>query len=807
MQVLDQQVHDGAQVLVRERPVEHDLVQPVQKLRPELRLEQLLHGAARLLADRAVVPDAAEDHIRPEVAREDDDAVLEVHRAALPVGDAAVVEHLQQHVEHVRVRLFHLVKEDDRIRPAAHGLGQLAALVVADVARRRADEAGDGVLLHVLGHVDAHHRALVVEQRLRQRLGQLRLAHARGAEEQERADGPVRVLDARARAQDRVAHALHGLVLADDALVQDAVQAQELLALALHQPRHGDAGPAGDDAGDLLLRHAVAQVVRAVQLLLGAGLLLLELLLQLRQAAVLELRRAVEVVGALRALNLGVGALDLLAQVLHAADLLLLVLPLGLHLAEFGAQVGQLLLDLREVLVRELIGLLFERGLLDLQLHDPARDVVQLRGHGVHLRLDQRARLVHQVDGLVGQEAVGDVAVGQRGRGDERLVLDLHAVEHLVALLEPAQDGDGVLHAGLGHHHRLEAALERGVLFDVLAVLVERGRADAVQLAAGEHGLEQVARVHGALGLARADDGVQLVDEQDDPPLGRPDLVEHGLEPLLKLAAELRPRHQRAHVQREELAVLQVVGHVAAHDAQRQPLCDGRLAHARLADEAGVVLRLAREDADDVADLVVAADDRVELLAARQFHQVLPVLFEHVVGALRVVGLHARAAAHALQLCKERLFRHAEGFKQPPHLRARLFQQAEEQVLDGDVLVVHLRGALLRGGERRVQLAREVDVLRRRAAHARQARHGLFTRGRERGHVRAHAGQQAADEPVRLRQQRVQQVLLPHLRVAVFHGHGVRGLHRLEALLRQFLCVHGPLPPCVASDVQTSSGC
>ena len=33
------------------------------------------------------------------------------------------------------------------------------------------------------------------------------------------------------------------------------------------------------------------------------------------------------------------------------------------------------------------------------------------------------------------------------------------------------------------------AALEGGVLFDILAVLVERGRADAVQLAAGQHGL------------------------------------------------------------------------------------------------------------------------------------------------------------------------------------------------------------------------------------------------------------------------------------------------------------------------------
>ena len=70
--------------------------------------------------------------------------------------------------------------------------------------------------------------------------------------------------------------------------------------------------------------------------------------------------------------------------------------------------------------------------------------------------------------------------------------------------------------------HRLEAALERRVLLDVLAVLVERGRADAVQLAAREHRLEHVAGVHRALGLAGADDGVQLVDEQDDAALGAP---------------------------------------------------------------------------------------------------------------------------------------------------------------------------------------------------------------------------------------------------------------------------------------------
>ena len=66
------------------------------------------------------------------------------------------------------------------------------------------------------------------------------------------------------------------------------------------------------------------------------------------------------------------------------------------------------------------------------------------------------------------------------------------------------------------HEHLLEAPLERGVLLDALPVLVERGRADAAQLAARQRGLQHVRRVHRALGGAGADQGVELVDEEDD---------------------------------------------------------------------------------------------------------------------------------------------------------------------------------------------------------------------------------------------------------------------------------------------------
>ena len=77
--------------------------------------------------------------------------------------------------------LFDLVKQNDGVGLAAHRLGELAALFIAHVSGRRSDQSGDGELLHILGHIDAHQIALVVKQVFGQSLGKLGLAHARGA--------------------------------------------------------------------------------------------------------------------------------------------------------------------------------------------------------------------------------------------------------------------------------------------------------------------------------------------------------------------------------------------------------------------------------------------------------------------------------------------------------------------------------------------------------------------------------------------------------------------------------------------------
>ena len=103
----------------------------------------------------------------------------------------------------------------------------------------------------------------------------------------------------------------------------------------------------------------------------------------------------------------------------------------------------------------------------------------------------------------------------------------------------------GLLERRLLDHHRLEAALEGGVALDVLAVLVERGRADALQLAARQRRLEDVGRVDRAFGRAGADERVQLVDEQHRV-VGVAQLLDDLLEPLLELAAVLGAGDERS---------------------------------------------------------------------------------------------------------------------------------------------------------------------------------------------------------------------------------------------------------------------
>src|SRR5690606_25097430 len=100
---------------------------------------------------------------------------------------------------------------------------------------------------------------------------QLRLTDAGRPEEQERAVRPVRIREPGARAANRVRYRLDGLTLPDDALAEELLHPEQLLALALEHLRHRDAGPLRHDLRDLLLGHTRAHELLGLRLLLASG--------------------------------------------------------------------------------------------------------------------------------------------------------------------------------------------------------------------------------------------------------------------------------------------------------------------------------------------------------------------------------------------------------------------------------------------------------------------------------------------------------------------------------------------------------
>src|SRR6476646_750313 len=183
----------------------------------------------------------------------------------------------------------------------------------------------------------------------------------------------------------------------------------------------------------------------------------------------------------------------------------------------------------------------------------------------------------------------------------------------------------------------LEAALEGGVLLEVLAVLVARGSADRLQLTACEHRLEDAGRVDRALRGAGADERVELVDEQDDvaPCL---DLFEDLLQALLEIAAVPGSGDQRAEVERVDLLPLEGLGDLSLDDGLGQAFDDGGLADAGLADQHRVVLGATREHLHDPLVLFRTADDRVELVLPGELGQISPELVEDGRALPRALG-------------------------------------------------------------------------------------------------------------------------------------------------------------------------
>ena len=214
---------------------------------------------------------------------------------------------------------------------------------------------------------------------------------------------------------------------------------------------------------------------------------------------------------------------------------------------------------------------------------------------------------------------------------------------------------------------------------------------------------------------------MHLVDKQDDV-VGFGGLLDHVLEALLKLAAILGTRHEARQVERPDILVHEVLGHVAGCNLLSQALDDGRLAHAGVAQNERVVLGAARKNFHHTLDFLFATNYRVEFAVARLLREVGRELLKRIGAApLLLRGIRAAKERQArtrttsasagertllvLILGSELsdgLFngsrRHAQAHEDVHGHAVALFDDADQQVLGRHVglvvLACHTEGAL-----------------------------------------------------------------------------------------------------------------
>ena len=682
---------------MRQRLEHHDLVDTVQELGLELHLQLLDHLQTRLFnhfrRNFIAVESRSEillNDLCPHVGGHDDNRIAEIDRTPLVIGKPSVVEHLQQDVEHVGMRLLDLIEQHDRIRLAPHSLGQLSALVVTDISRRRTDQTRHAVTLLVLAHVDTGQHVVVVEEELGQRLRQLGLTYTRRTQEDERADRLAGIVQSGPRTAHGIRHGGNGQILTDYAAMQLLLHVEQLLTLGSQHTRNGNPRPAGYHLGhilgiDLLLDHRPAGRSRTEFVLKSR-----DLLLGLLNLAVTNLGHTAVIALPFSLLSLDLQVFDPVLVLLDLLQHVPFAFPLGTKLGAFGPQLLDLMGQLLDTL---LVVLAADRLALDLELTYPAIQHIDLLRHGVHLQAEFRSRLVDQVDRLIGQETGGDVALRKFDGRNDRLVLDPHLMVVLVTILQSAQDRNRILGRRFIDHDFLKTTLERLVLLEIFLELVERRSTDRTQLTARQGRFENIGGIHRTRRLAGSDQRMNFVDEEQYLALAGGHLLHDGLQTLLELTLVLGPGDQRAHVERIDHLRAQVLRHVPVHDPVGDTLRNGRLTHAGFSDQHRIVFGTARKNLQYTANLLVAADDRIELAAAGHLVQIDRILAQGIELLRRRLRIDGRPLAEHPNRLEQLLFSRPGAFQQIGG-STPLGDQSQQQMLYRSVLVPEILGKI-----------------------------------------------------------------------------------------------------------------
>ena len=173
-------------------------------------------------------------------------------------------------------------------------------------------------------------------------------------------------------------------------------------------------------------------------------------------------------------------------------------------------------------------------------------------------RIDARtcSGFIHDVNRLVGKKSPREIAVGKLNRGFQCFIRQARLVMCLIFRSQAFENLHRLFHGWCFHLHRLKAPFQSRILLDVLPVFIQSCCTDTLKFASAECRLNDIGRIHCALGRSRANDSMQLIDEEDHI-LRATNFVHHRLDALLELSTILRPSYHESQIQSNDSLIAQ----------------------------------------------------------------------------------------------------------------------------------------------------------------------------------------------------------------------------------------------------------
>src|SRR5690554_6707100 len=234
-------------------------------------------------------------------------------------------------------------------------------------------------------------------------------------------------------------------------------------------------------------------------------------------------------------------------------------------------------------------------------------------GFGYHNVGDVYARtgFIQGVDGLVGQVTIRNVSFGQLNTGRNGFRCIIIIVVIFVAAFYVVQNNFRFFGCGAFYHHFLEAAFQGSILFDVLSVLVKCSGTNALNFSTCQCRLQHIGGIQGAGGSACSNNGMNLVNKQDNSRI-LSQFVEDGFDPFLKLAPVFGARYNGGQIQGNYPLIEQYTRDLPLYDSQGQAFCNGRFTYPGFANQNRIVFFAATQDLCQAFNLFFTAYNGVQ---------------------------------------------------------------------------------------------------------------------------------------------------------------------------------------------------